>query len=124
MNLLNGTLILNAATSAAIGAALAIGAIPISDWLGIPTPVSLALGIGLVAFGALVLKVARDARRQLVLEVIAADLAWVVGAGVVIFGFPDSMSTAGRWSLGVVTVAVAVFATLQATGLRRSGFPA
>jgi hypothetical protein len=51
--------------------------------------------------------------------VIAADVAWVVAAAVVIVGFPQAMSTAGLWSLGVATAAVADIAALQTLGFRR-----
>lgn len=52
-------------------------------------------------------------------QVIFADSAWVIGAAVVLLGFPRSMSTAGLWALGLVTVTIADFAILQAVGLRR-----
>jgi hypothetical protein len=52
--------------------------------------------------------------------VIVADIAWVVGAFTIVTAFPDAMSTEGVWALGVVSAAVAVFAVLQAVGLRRS----
>jgi hypothetical protein len=49
-----------------------------------------------------------------------ADIAWVIGAAVVLIGFPRSMSTAGLWALGLVTFTVADFAAVQAIGLRRT----
>jgi len=57
-----------------------------------------------------------------VLQVIAADIAWVLGALIVVF-VPRSMSTEGLWALGAVTAAVAVFAMLQMIGLGRSDLP-
>lgn len=121
MKILTGTLGVNAVSSGVTGIALTAGAVPLSDWFGIPTWVSLVVGVGLVLFTVWVARTARNPRRPTVLEVIAADIAWVVGAVIVIFAFPGSMSTAGRWALGLVTVAVAAFALFQTLGLRRSG---
>jgi hypothetical protein len=53
--------------------------------------------------------------------VIIADVAWVLGAAVVLIGFPQTMTPAGLWALGLVTFAVADFAAVQAIGLRRTG---
>lgn len=117
--LLPTTLIANAASSAMTGVALVAGAAPLSGWLGIPAWLSIAVGIGLLAFAVSVAFVARNPRPTAVRQVIAADVAWVVGAAVVIVGFPGSMSTAGLWALGIVTVAVADFAIFQTAGLRR-----
>jgi hypothetical protein len=65
-------------------------------------------------------KVARRPRPSFVGLVVAADAAWVLAAVVVIVGFPDAMTAAGLWALGIVTLAVADFAIFQMIGLRRS----
>lgn len=120
MNLLIRTLFVNAATSGVAGAALAVGFAPLSEWLGIPDWTSLVLGVGLILFAVQVLRVARGPRRPQVIQVVGADVAWVVGAATVIVVFPGSMSTVGLWALGVVTAVVALFALLQTVGLRRA----
>lgn len=120
MNLLTSTLTVNASLSATTGIALVVAAAPLSDWLGIPTWVGLLLGIGLILFAVQVLRVARSQRRSQVIQVIGADITWVVGAATVILVFPGSMSTVGLWALGGVTAAVALFAVLQTVGLRRA----
>jgi hypothetical protein len=95
------------------------GASPLSRWLGVPTWLSVAVGVGLLPFALSVIAVARDPKPQAARMVIFADLAWVIGAAVVLIGFPRTMSTAGLWSLGLVSVAVADFAVFQTIGLRR-----
>jgi len=113
------TLAANAGFSALTGLILIGGALPLSRWLGIPTWLTVAVGVGLLPFAFMVITVARDPKPQAVRMVILADLAWVIGAAVVLIGFPRSMSTAGLWSLGLVSVAVADFAVFQTIGLRR-----
>jgi hypothetical protein len=120
VDILTGTLAVNSGSSAATGLALAAGSGPLSSWFDIPTPVSVVVGVGLLIFAVDVARTARDPKPSKVRRVIASDVAWVVGAAIVIFGYPQSMSNEGLWALGVVTVAVAVFATLQTMGLRRA----
>lgn len=120
MNVLTTTLVANATSSAITGAGLLVGAGPLSDWLGIPTPVSVIVGLGLLIFALDVAWTSRDPAAGRVRRVIVADVAWVMGAGIIIFGFPRSMSTEGLWALGLVTFAVAAFAVLQTVGLRRT----
>lgn len=118
--ILTRTLAANAGFSAVTGVILVIGAVPVSRWLSIPTWLAIAVGVGLLPFALVVAKTARNPRRDSVWQVIIADIAWVIAAVVVLVGFPRSMSTAGLWSLGLVTVAVADFAALQFIGLRRT----
>jgi len=117
--ILTRTLAANAGFSAVTGVSLVVGAVPLSRWLGIPTWLTITVGIGLLPFALAVAMAARNPRRSTVRRVIAADLTWVIGATVVLIGFPQSMSTAGVWALGLVTVAVADFAALQAIALGR-----
>lgn len=120
MNILTTTLAVNATSSAVTGAGLLVGAAPLSDWLGIPTLVSVIVGLGLVIFALDVAWTSRNPAANRVLRVIVADVAWVIGAGIVILGYPRSMSREGLWALGVISVAVAAFALLQTVGLRRA----
>ena len=121
--ILTRTLVLNAGFSGLSGALLVVGASWLAPWLGIPLWLTAGLGVGLVVFAIAVALVARRPRQSLVRLVIAADSAWVVGAIAVILGFPNAMSSAGLWTLGIVTLAVADFATFQMIGLRRSALP-
>ncbi len=117
--ILTRTLAANAGFSAVTGVILIVGAAPLSSWLGIPTWLTIAVGLGLLPFAFTVARVARNPRRNTVRQVILADIAWVIGAAVIIIGFPQSMSTAGVWTLGLVTAAIGFFAAFQALGLRR-----
>lgn len=119
MSLLKATLFVNAGSSGVTGLALAVGAVPVADWLGIPTWVAVVVGIGLLVFAVDVAVTARNPRPGAVRQVIIADVAWVIGALIVIFGFPGSMTTEGLWALGLISLVVAGFAVLQTVGLRR-----
>ena len=117
-NLLTTTLTANAVFSGLSGLALTLGAVPMSEWLGIPTWIGIVVGLGLVLFSVQVAMTARNPEPHVVRMVIASDAAWVVFAAVLIVAFPDSMSKAGSAALGIVTVVVATFAVLQWLGLR------
>jgi hypothetical protein len=119
VNILTTTLAVNATSSAVTGAGLLLGAGPLSDWLGIPTLVSVFVGLVLLIFALDVAWTSRNPEPNRVLRVIVADVTWEIGAGIVIFGYPRSMSTEGLWALGLISVAVAVFALFQIVGLRR-----
>jgi hypothetical protein len=49
------------------------------------------------------------------------DIAWVIGAAVVLLGFPTAMTTTGRVALLAVSVVVAGFAEAQFFELRAAG---
>ena len=117
-NLLTTTLTANAVFSGLSGVALTLGAVPMSEWLGIPTWISVVIGVGLMMFSIQVAMTARNPEPQAVRMVIASDAAWVVIATVLIAAFPDSMSNDGFAALAIVTVGVATFAVLQWLGLR------
>lgn len=118
-NLLIKSLRANAVFSATMGSALLLASVPLSSWLGIETWISIGLGLGLIGFSGILVALAREPRPSLVRIVVLADVAWVVGAVIVIAAFPDLMSTAGFWALGVVSVIVVDLAVAQFVGLRR-----
>lgn len=118
-NPLTRALTANAAFSAASAIVLVAGASPLARWLDIPTWLSVAAGLGLALFAFDVGRTARRPTRTAVLAIIAADVAWVLGAAVLIVGFPDALSTGGLWALGLVSLAVADFAVVQTLVLRR-----
>lgn len=117
---LTRTLYANAGFSGGTGLAMIVAADPLSRWLGIPFWLTVAVGAALLPFAIAVAGVARNLRTRAVKSVIVADVAWVVGAAAVIIGSPRSMSSAGLWALGLVTIAVADFALFQYLGLRRA----
>ena len=93
---------------------------PSADFLGTAGWVPVVAGVGLLGWAAFVFVNARRAQplRRDTLITIAGDLAWVIGAAGIIL-LPDSLSTGGKWALGVVSVAVLDFAVLQWLKLRR-----
>lgn len=107
----------NAIFSSATGAALVVGSVPLGSWLGIETWISIGLGLGLIGFAVALMVLARDPKPALVRVVVVADVAWVIGAIIVIAAFPQAMSTAGLWALGLVSVIVAGLAVGQLVGL-------
>ena len=111
----------NAAFSALSGVVLAAGSAPIADFADTPTWVPLVVGAGLLPFAALVLTVARSEPlpRPAVQAVLAADIAWVVGAALLIVAGPTLLSTGGKVALAAVSLVVADFAILEAIGLRQ-----
>ncbi|MFP3914176.1 MAG: hypothetical protein ACLFWM_04825 [Actinomycetota bacterium] len=117
---LRGVLLVNAGFSAVTGAILLLGA-DVAGWLGVPAPVGLALGAGLVLFAVAVLAAAFRAPTSSAGAVVMADTAWVGGALVILLAFPSLLSPSGRWSLAGVTVVVAVLACLQWRWLRLAG---
>ena len=116
---LQRTLTANAVFSGITGIVMVGAAAPLAEWLGIPAWLSVTLGAGLVAFAGVVFHVSRHPAPRRVVSVIAADVAWIVGAAVVIAGVPEAMSPAGVWTLVLVTLAVADFAIFQTIGLRQ-----
>jgi hypothetical protein len=117
---------LDAAASGAMGVLLAAGGALLDDPLGIPAAVLVPVGGFLVLYGAALWLLGMRPRlsRPAVQVVVAGNLVWVAASIVA--------AVAGWWSpttLGTVLViaqaaAVALFAELQVTGLRRARPPA
>lgn len=118
--LLRNALTANAAFSLLSGLVLTLFAGPLADWLGIPLWIAVVFGIGLIGFAISVYTIARNPKPGLVRQVIVSDVAWVVGAGMLLVAFPDALSSEGRWALLVVTLVVADFALVQWLGLRKA----
>ena len=120
-DLLRVALRTNVALSVTTGATLLVAGPWLDDPLGVPWPLLVALGAGLLVFARLVAVVA-GRTEGLVAEarqVIAADAAWVVGATAVVL--LDLLPRTGDLALVGVTVLVAAVATAQALGVRRAG---
>ena len=49
----------------------------------------------------------------------AGNLAWVVAAAVLLIGFPDAVSGAGKWIIGMFSAVVLAFGAAQSAGLRQ-----
>jgi hypothetical protein len=124
--LLRRSLQLDAAASGALGVLLAAGGAVLDGPLGIPAALLVPVGGFLVLYGAALwlLGIRPRLSRPAVKVVVAGNLVWVAASIVA--------AVAGWWSpttLGTVLViaqaaAVALFAELQVTGLRRARPPA
>jgi hypothetical protein len=106
---------------AAAGVSLLVGAV-IGPWFGIDRWIMAALGAGVAGFADVLLVLLTRPRRLLIGArwVIAADAAWVLGAGMLLDVWPSALSAAGRAWLTGATVVVAVLALAQLSGLRRA----
>ena len=118
--LLRRALLANAAFSAVTAIlALVLGG-RLEESLGPPAWSIRALGAGLLAFAALVAHEAREPSRRGARPIIAADLAWVVGAIAIIAVTPDWLTDTGSLVLASVTAVVATLAAAPWRGLRRA----
>ena len=108
----------DAATCAAMGLLLAIGADAVAGITALPVPLLREAGIFLLPFAAFVLWAARRGGGWPVQAVVAANVAWVVGS-VVLIASPWSGNTLGIAFTGAQAAAVALLAALQWRALAR-----
>ncbi len=104
------------------GLCFIIGAGALSQFTGIaPAIILVIVGAGLILYGPFLWRVssAEAPDRRLVWVVIAADVLWVLGSIVLLITDPLSLTTAGKWTVGILADLVATFAVLQYIGLRR-----
>lgn len=120
-SLLTRTLRANATFSVISGVVLALGAIPIGRRVEVPPIVVAAIGAALIPFALFVWRTAARSSLPGARGVLAADIAWVLGAAIVVLGVPDTMNSVGVSALVLITVVVADFALFEWVGLRRSG---
>jgi hypothetical protein len=119
MPALSSVLRANYLFSTVTGLGLVAASDPLESWSGVARWILVAVGIGLIPFAMFVKAVSRSLDPRFVRVVIAGDVGWVVGAAIVLVGFPDTMTSAGKWTLGLVSVVVADFALLQWFGLKK-----
>lgn len=121
--LLASAVSINAVFSVASGVVLIAGAPMLSGPIGADGWLLATVGVGLVGFGALLVWLLAAPRRLAVGArfVLVADVAWVLGAVVLLAGFPGLLAPAGRVGLGAVSAVVTAIAACQAVGLRRRG---
>ncbi|MDX1578748.1 MAG: hypothetical protein R3266_09685 [Gemmatimonadota bacterium] len=120
---LRRALVANAWFSGASGLALLFGAGPVAAWMGVSSAALLrGLGLALALFAAGLAWIARSEPlpRSLAVGATLSDVAWVVGSAVLVLGFPEVLTEAGRWTVVLVAVVVAALGGAQAAGLRRT----
>lgn len=119
-SLLKKTLLANALFSDLCGVIMLLGATTIAPLIGLNSPMILAfIGIDLMVYGVWLFFTARRAEPNLTLAkiAVAADVAWVIGAAIVIW--LGVLNTTGNLILAGVTDVVLLFAILQWAGIRR-----
>lgn len=121
--LLRRALLANAAFSAVSGVAMLAFAESLAAELGVPWGGLLpGLGLGLLGFAVLLVRVARARRIGLRTAgaISAADGLWVAGSGALVWTDPTGMTSLGRWLVLGVADVVLLFALAQAWGIRRA----
>jgi hypothetical protein len=113
---------LDAAASGAMGVLLAAGGALLDDLLGIPAAVLVPVGGFLVAYAAALWALGSRPRlsRPAVWAVVAGNLCWVAASVVAAAAGWWSPTAAGVAFVLLQAAAVAVFAELQVSGLRRT----
>ena len=104
--------------SAVTGFGLVVGSVPLAEWSGTVRWVLVVVGVGLLPFAGFVRSVSQTPSEGLVKMIIAGDVLWVLAALVILVGFPEAMTTPGKWALGLVSLAVAEFAFFQWRGMK------
>lgn len=112
---------LDAAASGALGVLLAAGGGVLDELLGIPTAVLVAVGGFLVAYAAALWLIGArpEVSRPAVRLVAAGNLLWVAASVVAVVAGWWSPTALGTGLLIAQAAAVALFAGLQLTALRR-----
>ncbi len=90
----------------------------LGDWFDLPAWVIAVVGASLVPYGWM-LRSAAEAEpfdRRFGWLATVGDITWVVAA-VALIAIPNTMSAAGKWTLGIVTIAVLDFGLLQLRAL-------
>jgi hypothetical protein len=120
--LLRRSLLLDAAASGAMGVLLAAGGVLLEDPLGIPAAVLVPVGGSLLAYAAGLWLLGSRSRpsHPAVRVVVAGNLLWVAASVVAVVAGWWSPTGAGTAFLLLQAAAVAIFAELQVTGLRRA----
>ena len=121
-SLLRNTLLGNSVFSFLSGAAALLFSKAIASFLGLAASwIILALGVGLIVYGAELYLAARaePVHKGIAKFAVYADLAWVLGSAVLIFANLVPFTTAGKWAIAIIADVVLVFAILQYVGLRR-----
>lgn len=113
----------NGVFSLTSGLVALVGAAVLDETLGIPSWLLAVIGVNLVGYGIMLVAWSRRPERVRpgTLTATIGDISWVIGAAVVLLGFPDVMTTTGRIVLLSASLVVLEFAVLQALALRHEG---
>jgi len=121
-NLLRRALRGNALFSILSGVVILVTNRTLAEFLGLPGDADLtAVGIGLLAYAGWLLWNARQKTIRVVEAWIAVilDILWVIGSYALVFA--ATLSSGGKWIVGMVAEMVLLFGVVQWLGLRRIG---
>jgi hypothetical protein len=121
-NLLRRALRGNALFSILSGVVILVTNRTLAEFLGLPGDADLtAVGIGLLAYAGWLLWNARRKTIRVVEAWIAVilDILWVIGSYALVFA--ATLSSGGKWIVGMVAEMVLLFGVVQWLGLRRIG---
>jgi hypothetical protein len=120
--LLRQALVADAATTAACGTFMLIGASLLSGTLGLPTALLAVAGAALLPCALFVgyLGVIPEAPRTMVLAVIGANLLWAADSALLLVSGTVEPTRAGTVFVIAQALATLMYAGLQSMGLRRS----
>jgi hypothetical protein len=122
--LLRRALLIDAAASALTGAVCALGAWPLAELMGVPSPIALLMiGLGVVGYAALVYRIAarRPISRTEAFIPVIANVVWVIASWVLLLGGWVPFTPAGWWITAIIADFVALFAIAQFIGIRQMG---
>jgi hypothetical protein len=120
--LLRRVLQANMVFSGLSGLLLAIGAGPLSRWLGTPAAwMLMVIGFGLLGFAWQLFQTAKQSPIDLrqANAILFMDIAWVIGSALLLFSSWVPFTTVGWWAVLLVADVVALFAILEYVGIRR-----
>lgn len=121
--LLAAVMSLNAVFSGLCGLGLTVASPWLARWLGVASGLVAAVGVALIGFAAvLVWLLATPSRLRAGARLVAAaDLMWILGAGIVIGVLPGALPASGDVVLAGVTVVVGGLAAGQLVGMAKIG---
>lgn len=109
-----------------IGSAVSVvftiaGARAIAGWLDVSPWIPLGVGLVLVPWVWFLVRTVRRDRLRVgeVAVIVGGNIGWALLAVVLILGFPDALSSAGRWIVGLFSLAVLAYGVLELMGLPR-----
>ena len=112
----------NGLFSALSGLGMVLAAAPLANFLGLNSSTPLmVIGIGLFIYALDLFWLASREKidHRLAWGVIALDVAWVVGSGLLLLSGWLPLTLGGKWAIAIVADIVAVFAIWQYLGLRK-----
>jgi hypothetical protein len=97
-----------------------VGAGLIAGWLDVSVWIPLAVGVVLIPWVLFLLHTVRQSRLRSadLVVIVAGNIGWALLAALVIFGFPDALSSSGKWIVGIFSLGVLDLGILELVGLR------